>query len=70
MAWELRSTWSWSASRRSILSLMAWRWAGAVLLAVEKRFHRIKGYRDLGQLSTALGRSPEAAELALGEGVA
>ena len=26
---------------------MAWRWAGTVLLEVEKRFHRIKGYRDL-----------------------
>jgi len=25
---------------------MAWRWAGTVLLEVEKRFHRIKGYRD------------------------
>ena len=26
---------------------MAWRWAGTVLLEVEKRFHRIKGYREL-----------------------
>jgi len=26
---------------------MAWRWAGTVLLEVENRFHRIKGYRDL-----------------------
>ena len=26
---------------------MAWRWAGTVLLEVEKRFHRIKGCRDL-----------------------
>jgi transposase-like protein len=26
---------------------MAWRWAGTVLLEAEKRFHRIKGYRDL-----------------------
>ncbi len=26
---------------------MTWRWAGTVLLEVEKRFHRIKGYRDL-----------------------
>ena len=26
---------------------MAWRWAGTVLLEVEKRFHRVKGYRDL-----------------------
>lgn len=26
---------------------MAWRWAGTVLLEAEKRFHRIKGYRDM-----------------------
>jgi len=26
---------------------MAWRWAGTVLLEAERRFHRIKGYRDL-----------------------
>lgn len=26
---------------------MAWRWAGTVLMEAEKRFHRIKGYRDL-----------------------
>ena len=25
----------------------SWRWAGTVLLEAEKRFHRIKGYRDL-----------------------
>ena len=29
---------------------MAWRWAGTVLLEVEKRFHRVKGYRDLPML--------------------
>ena len=33
---------------------MAWRWAGTVLLEVEKRFHRIKGYRDLPLLIKAL----------------
>ena len=26
---------------------MAWRWAGTVLLEAERRFHRIKGYRDM-----------------------
>jgi len=26
---------------------IAWRWDGTVLLKVEKRFHRVKGYRDL-----------------------
>ena len=70
MACASRSTFSWRTTRRSIFSLMARRWAGAALLAVEKRLHRIKGYPDLGQLPTALGRSPEATELALGEGVA
>jgi len=49
---------------------MAWRWAGAVLLDVEKRFHRIKGHRDLGQLLAALGRGPQEAELALRKEVA
>ncbi len=29
---------------------MAWRWAGTVLLEVEKHFHRIKGYRDMPAL--------------------
>jgi len=33
---------------------MAWRWAGTVLLEAEKRFHRIKGYRDLPLLIKAL----------------
>jgi putative transposase len=49
---------------------MAWRWAGAVLLDVEKRFHRIKGHRDLGELLAALGREPRQAELALRKEVA
>ena len=49
---------------------MAWRWAGAVPLDVEKRFHRIKGHRDLGQLLAALGRGPQEAELALRKEVA
>jgi transposase-like protein len=33
---------------------MAWRWAGTVLLEAEKRFHRVKGYRDLPLLVEAL----------------
>ena len=49
---------------------MAWRWAGTVLLDVEKRFHRIKGCRDLGALLTALGRTPEQTPLAAGKEVA
>ena len=40
---------------------MAWRWAGAVLLDVETRFHRVKGHRDLGSLLAALGRTPDQA---------
>ncbi len=49
---------------------MAWRWAGTVLLDVEERFHRIKGYRDLGALLTALGRAQEQTALATGKEVA
>jgi hypothetical protein len=49
---------------------MAWRWAGAVLLDVEKQFQRIKSHRDLGQFLTALGRGPQEAELALRKEVA
>ena len=50
---------------------MAWRWAGTVLLEVEKRFHRIKGYRDLGSLLRALGRGPsDSTALAPGKEVA
>jgi len=36
MAWELRSTFSWSASRRSILSLRAWREARISPRSVEE----------------------------------
>ncbi len=36
---------------------MAWRWAGSVLLDVEPRFRRVRGYRDLGHLLAALGRT-------------
>ena len=36
---------------------MAWRWAGSVLLHVEARFRRVRGFRDLGHLLAALGRS-------------
>ena len=50
---------------------MAWRWAGTVLLDVEKRFHRIKGYRDLVSLLRALGRGPsDSTALAPGNEVA
>lgn len=38
---------------------MAWRWAGSVLLDVEARFHRVRGYRDLGLLLAALGQRPD-----------
>jgi transposase-like protein len=38
---------------------MAWRWVGSVLLDVEPRFRRVKGYRDLGFLLAALGRMLE-----------
>jgi len=41
-----------------------------LLLDIEKRFHRIRGHRDLGQLSTALGRGPQEARLALRKEVA
>jgi len=33
---------------------MAWRWGGTVLLEAEKRFRRIKGYRELPLLLTQL----------------
>lgn len=36
---------------------MAWRWAVSVLLDVEARFRRVRGFRDLGHLLAALGRS-------------
>jgi len=42
-----------------------------VLLEVEKRFHRIKGYRDLGSLLRALWRGPsDSTALATGKEVA
>lgn len=34
---------------------MAWRWAGTILLEAEKRFHRIRGYREMPLLINALG---------------
>jgi transposase-like protein len=33
---------------------MAWRWAGTVLLEAERRFHRIKGYRQMPLVIEAL----------------
>lgn len=36
---------------------MAWRWAGTVLLEAEKRFRRIRGYRDMSMLLGALNKT-------------
>ena len=33
---------------------MAWRWAGAALLESEKRFHRVRAYRQMPMLVEAL----------------
>jgi putative transposase len=33
---------------------MAWRWAGTVLQEAQRRFHRVRGYRDMPLLTTAL----------------
>ena len=41
---------------------MAWRWAGTVLLEAEKRFHHIKGYRDLPLLLEKLKESVDHQE--------
>ena len=41
---------------------MAWRWAGTVLLEVEKRFHRVKGYRDLPLLMEKLRQAVDSKE--------
>jgi hypothetical protein len=30
------------------------RWAAATLLEAERRFHRVKGYQEIGKLKTAL----------------
>ena len=41
---------------------IAWRWAGTVLLEAEKRFHRIKGYRQMPMLAEALPRAIDSQE--------
>jgi transposase-like protein len=41
---------------------MARRWAGAVLLEAEKRFHRIQGYREMPLLIKALGHTVDTKE--------
>ena len=41
---------------------MAWRWAGTVLLEVEKRFHRVRGYRDLPLLIEKLQEAVDCEE--------
>lgn len=41
---------------------MARRWAGAMLLETEKRFHRIKGYREMPMLSAILKRNVDTEE--------
>jgi putative transposase len=41
---------------------MAWRWAGTVLLEVEKRFHRVRSYREMPILVEALSRGVDNTE--------
>jgi len=41
---------------------MAWRWGGTVLLEAEKRFHRIKGYRELPLMLVKLEQLVDAKE--------
>jgi transposase-like protein len=41
---------------------MAWRWAGTMLLEVEKRFHRVKGYRSMSVLIAALQKDVDTEE--------
>lgn len=36
---------------------MAWRWAGTILLEAEKRFNRIRGYREMPLLMNALKKT-------------
>ena len=42
---------------------MAWRWGGTVLLDAERRFHRIKGYRQMPVLVTALSSAVDRKEV-------
>jgi hypothetical protein len=41
---------------------MAWRWAGTVLLEAERRFHRIKGYRQMPLVIEALAKAVDRKE--------
>jgi transposase-like protein len=41
---------------------MAWRWAGTVLMEAEKRFHRIKGYREMPFLLNQLKQLVDSKE--------
>ena len=43
---------------------MAWRWTATMLREAEKRFHRIKGYRDMPLLMKALGTIIDEGEVA------
>lgn len=42
---------------------MAWRWAGTVLLEAEKRFHRIRAYRQMPMLIEALSKGVDKKEV-------
>jgi putative transposase len=42
---------------------MAWRWAGAVLLEAEKRFHRVRAYRQMPMLVEALYKGVDRKEI-------
>jgi len=41
---------------------MAWRWCGAVLLEAERRFHRVRGYRQMPMLVEALCKGVDRKE--------
>lgn len=42
---------------------MAWRWGGTVLLEAERRFHRIRGYRQMPLLVTVLSSTVDRKEV-------
>jgi len=41
---------------------MAMRWAGTMLLAAEKRFRRLKGYREMPVLAARLNKTVDTQE--------
>lgn len=43
---------------------MVWRWSGSVLLEAEKKFRRIRGYRDIPMLTNALTHNVDSQEAA------